>query len=94
MYRSPQGQKYESIHHDLNNDVTDYGKHPIPVGTAWTLWEPAAQQSSPAHPRSWQAPSYVLAVPESARRFAHTVNTLPRFYQSNTIHNYSNMVQC
>ena len=35
-------------------------------GSAWSQWEPAALRSSPAHPRSWQAPSCFLAEPESA----------------------------
>ena len=57
---------------DDSHTIFSYQTH---IGTVWSHWEPAVRWSSPAHPRSWQAPTCFTAGPESARRFAHSVDT-------------------
>jgi hypothetical protein len=55
------------------SDAPHYSRHSKPVGSAWSRWESAARRSSPAHPRSWQAP--VSRPSPKARGALATVHT-------------------
>jgi hypothetical protein len=48
--------RHQCVHCSLSSDASPIADVSILAGTVWTHWEPAALRSSPAHPRSWQAP--------------------------------------
>jgi hypothetical protein len=71
----------------LSSDAPPIADVSTLVGTSWSSWEPAALRSSPAHPRSWQAP---FPCPSRARKchalYPHcTYRTPLRFHKSITI---------
>ena len=54
--RNPTTWYQGSIHCNLSSDPPYHTRCPTLVGTVWSLRKPEALRSSPADPRSWQAP--------------------------------------